>query len=222
MYCTILSKYSINAKKSLNTYLNKLGIISSSTTNKYNNVKTINPYNNVNKINPYSEYLNTLSGKQAGTRITTQYDYYYVNTIDIKAGTQIYKYTYGGDSGTLYEILTYHFHVNPDYTCENITNLIKKILNDYLPYALKEYDTGRNSRTSRNSRTGRNSRRPKTVRITQSDGNTRKTSSKAKASKAASKAASKINIMKKTLNSQILNSQILNSQILNSQMNESI
>jgi hypothetical protein len=221
IYYDILNKrYRINAKKSLNTYLNKLGIISSSTTNKYDNVKKINPYNNVKKINPYSHYLNTLSGKQAGTRITTQYGYSYVNTIDIKAGTQIYKYTYGGDSGTLYEILTYYFHVNPDYTRENITNLIKKILDDYLPYAPIEYNTGRNSRTSRNSRTGRNSMRPKTVRITQSDGNTRKTSSKAKASKAkASKAARKNNnIMEKILNSQILNSQILNSQILNSQI----
>jgi hypothetical protein len=218
MYCTILSKCSINVKKSLNTYLNKLGIISSSTTNKYNNVKKINPYNNVNKINPYSDYLNTLSGILAGTRITTQYDYSYVNTISgIRAGKQINN-TYGGDSGTLYEILTYYFHVNPDYTRENITNLINKILNDYLPYALKEYDTGRNSRTSRNSRTVINSRRPrKTVRIRQSDGNARKTSSKsnktanvskakaskaaskAKASKAASKAARQNEFMKKRL-----------------------
>jgi hypothetical protein len=137
MYPIILSKYSINAKKSLNTYLNKLGIISSSTTNKYNNVKEINPYNNVNEINPYSDYLNEIYG--------------------IPAGTKKYNNTYGGDSGTLYEILTYYFHVNPDYTRENITNLIIKILKEYWPYA-REY-TDRRGRTRSRNDTNRHRRR---------------------------------------------------------------
>jgi hypothetical protein len=203
MYHSILSNYSINAIP-LNTYLNKLGIISSSTTNKYNNVKKINPYNNVEE-SPYNDYLNVIHGKPLGT--------------------QIYDNTYGGDSGTLYEILTYYFHVNPDYTRKNIRNLIKEIFDDYLPYA-REYNR-RPKKTVINSRRPRktviNSRRPrKTVRIRQSDGNARKTSSKsmktssksrktssksnktaniskAKASKAASKAAREINIMKKRL-----------------------
>jgi len=153
--------------------------------------------------------LNEISGKKVGTGITTQYGYSYVNTISgILADTQINN-TYGGDSGTLYEILTYYFHVNPDYTRKNIENLIIKILDEYWPYPRKY--------NRRPKKTVINSRRPrKTVKKSKSYGNRMKTSSKsnktaniskAKASKAASKAARESNIIKKRLNSQILNSQ---------------
>ena len=90
--------------KNIDSYLKQIGITSSHYPF---------PYNNIVEQNPYIEYI-VESDKQSGKKILNTY--------------------YGGDSGSLYEILTYYFHIDPDYSISNISTLITNIINNYSPY----------------------------------------------------------------------------------------